>query len=68
MNAKTSKCPTVSELSEIIGREGLININGLSVPVTVVDVRIRGGRIDYCVSIDGTSRSWVLGTRVELDA
>ena len=58
MNAK--------QLSENLGKQGLLSISNMQVLVNITDARTVFGRIDYQVSpVNGTGSTWVESNRVK---
>lgn len=60
---------TLNEMSKMLGREGTIGINGMRIPVRIMDVKQVYGATRYLVApIGGTGQAWVEASRVTLPA
>lgn len=58
---------TAKQLSVGIGTVGTISLEGLDVPVEVVDMRVRWGIVDACIRVTGrTQTKWVESHRVQV--
>lgn len=56
------------ELATYIGKDGHLNLDGLTIQVKVTDARPRYGRIDLEITpVNGTGSRWVESSRVRLD-
>lgn len=57
---------SVAELSNLLGKEGMLDINGLQFMVRIIDVRKVFGRTDYKVTpVSGTGTIWVESHRLK---
>ena len=58
---------TTAQLAQLIGREGLLETNGLRVAVTITDVKQAYGRTRYTVTpLHGHGTATVENSRVEV--
>lgn len=56
---------TISQASQMIGKEGFIRLGELNVRVRILDVKNRFGNTDYQISpVGGSGNQWVLSGRV----
>lgn len=59
---------SVKEMAANIGKVGLLSIQSLRVRVTVLDVRVTFGRIDFQVTpVDGQGDVWIESSRVSFE-
>ena len=59
---------TTRELSADIGKTGNLSVNGMRIPVTIIDARQVWSRVDWLVRPRfGTGKAWVTADRVALD-
>ncbi len=59
---------TARDLSEFVGRTGIMPIGMLRIPVLIVDARSRYGSIDVQVTpVGGQGSQWITAARVKLD-
>ena len=60
---------TTAQLAELVGREGLLETNGLRVAVRITDVKLAYGRVRYVVTpLHGHGTATVEDFRVEVTA
>jgi hypothetical protein len=60
---------TITELSYPLGREGLLETNGLKVAVRIMDIKLAYGRVRYVVTpLHGHGTATVEDFRVEVTA
>lgn len=56
---------TVLEMAAVIGSQVTWKVEGMNVPVTVVDVRKVFARIDYlCIPVGGSGEKWISTDRI----
>jgi hypothetical protein len=58
---------TLSDEQKAVGREGLIQANGLDVSVIIRDVRLKTNAVVYLIEpTAGKGRAWIDGDRVRI--